>query len=223
PMVAGTCALILSANPWFTPDDVRDILIATVEDLGDSGHDNKYGYGQINAWRAVEKANKTTPTDTDSDGLYDMEEIQLGTDPFDSDTDGDGLSDGSEVNTYGTNPLCADTDGDTMIDGWEIYYSFDPLNSADKLGDPDGDLLMNYEEHVVGSNPYVVDTDGDGLSDYQEYHVYYTDLLNIDTDLDGYTDYYELFPPPLYTPSDPNDYNSIPTVGGVPGGPGFFQ
>ncbi len=222
PMVAGTCALILSANPWFTPDDVRDILIATVEDLGDSGHDNKYGYGQINAWSAVEEANITTPTDTDSDGLYDMEELQLGTDPFDADTDGDGLSDGSEVDTYGTDPLCIDTDGDTMIDGWEITYSFDPLDSSDKLGDPDNDQLLNYEEFLACSNPHVADTDGDGLSDYQEYHVYYTNPLNVDTDGDGYTDYYEINPPFTYDPSDPNDINSIPTVGGGGGGGGLF-
>ncbi|MHA1622562.1 MAG: S8 family serine peptidase [Candidatus Heimdallarchaeaceae archaeon] len=221
PMVAGTCALILSANPWFTPDDVRDILIETVGDLGDTGHDNKYGYGQINAWSAVEEANITDPTDTDNDGLYDMEELQLGTDPFDSDTDCDLLSDGAEVNIYGTDPLMHDTDGDTMIDSWEITYSFNPLVAGDKYGDPDGDGLVNYKEHIAGSNPYDTDTDNDGLTDYEEFELYYTDLLNIDTDGDGYTDYYELFPPFPYNPSNPNDYNSIPTVG-VPGGPGFF-
>jgi len=179
--------------------------------------------GQINAWDAVEEAKISTPTDTDSDGLYDMEELHLGTDPLDSDTDGDGLSDGSEVNTYGTDPLCVDTDGDTMIDGWEITYSFNPLNPSDKLGDPDNDGLKNYEEHHACSNPYDADTDNDGLSDYEEYHVYFTNLLNVDTDSDGYSDYYELFPPPLYTPSDPNDINSIPTVGGGGGGGGFFR
>ncbi len=223
PMVTGVCALLLDVNPLFSPYDIKEILIETIEDLGTTGHDNYNGYGLISAVDAVYEAMYKVPSDTDNDGLYDKEEMLLGTNRLDSDTDGDMLSDGSEVNTYGTNPLCADTDGDTMIDGWEIYYSFDPLNSADKLGDPDGDLLMNYEEHIVGSNPHVVDTDGDGLSDYVEYHVYYTDLLNIDTDLDGFTDYYELFPPSLYTPSDPNDYNSIPTVGGGGPGGGFFQ
>lgn len=62
----------------------------------------------------------------------------------------------------------------------------------------------------------------DGLSDYQEYHVYYTNPLNMDTDGDGYTDYYEIDPPFPYDPSDPNDINSIPTVGGGGGGGGLF-
>lgn len=222
PMVAGVCALILNVNPLFSPYDIKDILIETVEDLGTAGHDNYNGYGLIDAWDAVQFAEDTLPSDSDNDGLYDKEEMLLGTDRLNSDTDGDGLTDGSEVNTYGTDPLCVDTDGDTMIDSWEITYSFNPLVAGDKYGDPDGDGLVNYKEHIAGSNPYDTDTDNDGLSDYEEFELYYTDLLNIDTDGDGYTDYYELFPPPLYTPSDPNDYNSIPTVGGVPGGPGFF-
>jgi len=222
PMVAGTCALILSVNPWFSPDDVSDILIASASDLGDTGHDNKYGWGQINARDAVEIAGYTNPTDTDNDGLYDMEEIELGTDRFDADTDGDMLSDGAEVNTYSTNPLCFDTDGDTMIDGWEVQVGLNPLSSSDKYSDPDGDGLVNYKEHIAGSNIYDTDTDNDGLSDYEEFELYYTDLLNIDTDGDGYTDYYELFPPFPYDPSDPNDYNSIPTVGGGGGGGGLF-
>lgn len=34
--------------------------------------------------------------DTDNDGLYDREEIEMGTDPFDCDTDGDGVNDGDD-------------------------------------------------------------------------------------------------------------------------------
>lgn len=222
PMVAGLCALILDANPLLSPFDVKDVLIDTVEDLGATGHDNYNGYGLISAVDAVQEAENRPPSDSDNDGLYDMEEIQLGTDRLDSDTDGDLLSDGAEVNTYGTNPLCADSDSDTMIDGWEVQYSFNPLSSSDKYGDPDYDGLLNYQEHWVGSNPYDADSDNDGLSDLYEYDVSDTNLLNIDTDGDGYTDYYELFPPFPYDPSDPNDYNSIPTVGGGGGGGGIF-
>ena len=42
--------------------------------------------------------------DTDGDGLTDVQEASLGTDPADADTDGDGISDGAEV-TDGTDPL----------------------------------------------------------------------------------------------------------------------
>ncbi|MEA3249293.1 MAG: hypothetical protein U9Q03_02960 [Patescibacteria group bacterium] len=44
-------------------------------------------------------------TDSDGDGLEDMEELMIyGTDPFDADTDGDGYDDGAEVEG-GFNPL----------------------------------------------------------------------------------------------------------------------
>src|SRR5690606_2932203 len=38
--------------------------------------------------------------DRDGDGLTDVEEIRLGTDPGNPDTDGDGLLDGQEVRPY---------------------------------------------------------------------------------------------------------------------------
>ena len=43
--------------------------------------------------------------DTDGDGLTDLEEGLIGTDPNNPDTDGDGIEDGDEVNVYGTDPL----------------------------------------------------------------------------------------------------------------------
>ncbi len=43
-------------------------------------------------------------TDSDNDGLTDIEEEQLGTNPFNPDTDGDGLKDGEEVKVYRTRP-----------------------------------------------------------------------------------------------------------------------
>jgi YD repeat-containing protein len=42
--------------------------------------------------------------DSDGDGLSDLQEIMIGTDPFNPDTDGDGFSDGVEVAT-GSDPL----------------------------------------------------------------------------------------------------------------------
>ena len=61
PMVAGVCALILSANPNLSPGEVRNILHDTAIDLGTSGWDQNYGYGEVDALEAVNAAGGGTP------------------------------------------------------------------------------------------------------------------------------------------------------------------
>lgn len=61
PLVAGICALILSANPDLTAKQVKDILQKTADKIGPSweysnGHSTKYGYGRVNADKAVAEA-----------------------------------------------------------------------------------------------------------------------------------------------------------------------
>ncbi len=83
--------------------------------------------------------------DSDKDGLDDVREKSIGTDPQKSDTDGDGLSDGDEVIVYKTNPLLADTDNDGLTDGDEVLiWHTNPLNpDTDGDGYPDGTEVRN--------------------------------------------------------------------------------
>ena len=66
--------------------------------------------------------------DPDRDGLTNVQEFQLGTDPHNRDVDGDELSDGDEVNVHHTNPFLVDTDGDGIPDGVEVKTSSNPLD-----------------------------------------------------------------------------------------------
>jgi hypothetical protein len=86
-------------------------------------------------------AEKTPPQpdpvqDSDSDGLTDAEEAELGTDPVEPDTDGDGLFDREEVRVYETDPTNPDTDSDGYEDGAEVDAGYDP-NGPGKLFDLD--------------------------------------------------------------------------------------
>lgn len=53
---AGVAALIKSANPALNNAAIRQILETSAEDLGATGFDSNFGYGLINAARAVEAA-----------------------------------------------------------------------------------------------------------------------------------------------------------------------
>jgi thermitase len=56
PVVAGVAALVISANPGLTGQQVQDIVTSTVDDLGPVGRDVQYGAGRVNAARAVASA-----------------------------------------------------------------------------------------------------------------------------------------------------------------------
>ena len=153
------------------------------------------------------------PRDSDGDGLSDVDEATLGTDPYNPDTDGDGIVDGQDEDTWsgltrnndrdkdgipdadevriGTNPDLFDTDGDGAGD-FEEWFELcqDPL-TADRppLGalDSDGDQLSDDDEAALGTDPFNPDTDGDYLADGEEI-ARGTDPLNPDSDGDGELD-----------------------------------
>lgn len=56
PMTAGLAALIWSVNPSTTALQVKNIIFDTADDLGTTGPDRSYGYGRINALKAIRKA-----------------------------------------------------------------------------------------------------------------------------------------------------------------------
>ena len=91
-------------------------------------------------------------------------ESELLTSPYDTDTDRDGVSDMEEF-LNGWNPLSVDTDGDNIPDGQESQAELDPLDATDANRDADQDGLSNVAEVSLGTLINVQDSDRDGLND----------------------------------------------------------
>ena len=65
PIAAGLAALILSINPSLTNTQVLDIIIQNVDDLGEPGFDQYYGYGRVNVYASLIAAMQAvSPPDT---------------------------------------------------------------------------------------------------------------------------------------------------------------
>lgn len=62
PITAGVLALIFSIDPNFTPDQAQAILFDSADDLGASGFDIQYGWGRVNAAKAVSLARERSTT-----------------------------------------------------------------------------------------------------------------------------------------------------------------
>ena len=154
--------------------------------LDDDAYKDVDGNGQIDCVDPL--------IDTDADGLADLIESRIGTDPLEPDTDGDGLRDRVEwgLAISGLDPLdptdsgcfspervdqavedCIDEDGDGLCDcekddrGRCIYK------------DSDGDGLRDCEEIFISTGQNSVDTDVGGIPDAVEYR-FRTDTVSAD-------------------------------------------
>jgi hypothetical protein len=112
-------------------------------------------------------ANFRAETDSDADGIADLDESAAGLDPANADSDGDGLR-----------------------DGFELDAGLDPNFPDDPLADADGDGLSSAAEQLHGSRPSLSDSDADGLGDGQEVAVG-TSPVAPDSDVDGLSDAHE--------------------------------
>ena len=102
-----------------------------------------------------EYALKTDPqvADSDGDGLKDGREVELGTQPLVADTDGDTLSDGEEIAAMPpTNPLLADTDTDGAPDAWELRTGFNATSASHTPPVWSGSIGLNFVSELNPEN-----------------------------------------------------------------------
>ncbi len=124
-------------SPWVDGDS---LMIWFVSD----GTYNYYGFDVV----TFEVAHYN---DSDADGLWDWEEIEVyGTSPLNLDSDWDGLDDYQEVMTHHTNATNPDTDADGLTDGEEIYRYHCNATDANTDGDWWGD---GFEVNTLDSDP----------------------------------------------------------------------
>ena len=206
PHVAGAAALLLSQYPSLTMTELRNLLVNDSKDVALTGFDYRTGYGRISLDADADTYNHDDDNcvlvnnisqqdldndgqgdacdlDIDGDGLSNIQEDILGTNPSLSDTDIDGLSDGDEVNSYFTSPLLRDTDEDGLTDGDEIltyltspntsnigdlaprFSTDDNLNTADLL------ILFRLISQLETATAYeivVADVNLDGVIDVRD-------------------------------------------------------
>jgi thermitase len=61
PIAAGVVALMMSVDPALTPTDIETLLEATTDDLGVAGYDSAFGFGRVNAYKALRAAGGSSP------------------------------------------------------------------------------------------------------------------------------------------------------------------
>lgn len=133
--------------------------------------------------------------DSDSDGLSDEFEAQIGSNPNLYDSDGNGVGDGVEYRISGGTRACKDPMcGTAMADPYTTCRS---LRVNGVYPDTDGDFLNDCEEKLLGSNREDFDSNSDYIPDDLSFRVNMsmsdmTDVSHIDPDFDGYSDYQEL-------------------------------
>ena len=109
PYAAGVAALVLSADPTLTPDEVEDVMAQTAVDRGAAGYDTIYGWGFVNARAAVEAVFDDEPSECPAD------------------LNGDGIVNGGDLgqllkvfNIVDDCDQPADINGDCLVDGADL-------------------------------------------------------------------------------------------------------
>ncbi|MDA7820050.1 BspA family leucine-rich repeat surface protein [Flavobacteriaceae bacterium] len=172
---------------------VDDVTLTNIDDEIDSDGDGFFDYqdafpNDSSEWLDTDNdgIGNNTDFDDDGDGISDVYEKMLETDPLDvnstpSDFNGNGIPDALE-----------DSDGDGLFDNID-QFPLDPTRSLDNDGDgisdtddpdDDDDGILDDQDDFPLDSRYNTDTDNNGIPN----------LIDPDDDGDGYDDDEDVFP-----------------------------
>lgn len=126
PLLGGSIALMLSADPDLLPWDVREILISTAFDVANKGYDHQTGHGLINCYRAVKEVLRRKAIREEKDAK-----------PYQGRTKGDELD------------LVALKK--TLIKRYFKVTQVQPRSQAAKMGLKLGDIFISYNKEKIDS------------------------------------------------------------------------
>lgn len=104
PLVSGTAALIWSLDSKYTNNDIRKILENSTNDLGIKGYDTEFGYGSLNAYKALSNSIGDFNQDRIVD-IFDIVKIAKNIDSLDFDKEYD-LNNDNKLDLLDLNILC---------------------------------------------------------------------------------------------------------------------
>lgn len=145
PLAAGVGALVLGINPDLTAEDVRRIMRDTCDKIGGAtydsfGHNDDYGHGRINAFRAI---------------IRGLQSIAVQGN-FDTDHDGDRLAEIPVTSPWGIGTLkfrgnsithLAMAPNGTRFNGWL-------LNTVDNRFPQKGNFIGNRRSELLVTSPW---------------------------------------------------------------------
>jgi subtilisin family serine protease len=173
PLTTGVAGLVLSRNPSLRQTRVRQILQTTADKVGPqayvAGRNDRYGFGRINALRAVVRALATSQSrlvEFDGDSTSDMTVYHEPSGQWTTRRSTTGTNDSVVFGGVGFTPVPGDYDGDGLSDQvvyheasglWFVRQSSNLATVTTGFGGP-------------GYKPVRGDFDGDGKSDLAVYH-----------------------------------------------------
>lgn len=187
PITSAVINLIFSVNPSLSPNDAYTILTNTAVDLGDSGWDQYFGHGRIDANAAVLAASdNTVPTANDDSATVD-ESSTIAIDLANNDSAEDGIDLGSISIVSGPSNGTVQVNGDGTVgythDGSETTFDSFSYTIKDTLGTISNSANVDITVNPINDSP-TANEDSDSTIKNSSKIIY---VLANDTDPEGDT------------------------------------